>query len=547
MTSPFAASPTARRFLVASLTCGLLLTVSPIAADAAKRPSGAMKLKASQMKTVGTVKCGKVKGSWLPGTKLSGGYFITHAQQAKNYKALAKKTKGSAKKKAGKQASSYAAKAKSQLGSCRGNSPRSTAVRFDFSKAKALVLGSSSSVASRSTARASSGNSNLSVLLASGQLRDAVIQGSVKVGLVVAGPARKIYVVFPEGVNLDDSAQSGSCRFAQVDQDTGIPICIDSSLSGIGELGREDLHLGDPPGGWVQFDAAGNVYYWGYGTPPVGSGFPPKVLRRWSNGTVTDLVNTTDVTADDFQTLPDGSVLVAGESSLDGAWLRRINASGSVQTLKHMSGHNFGIFPDGNVYWGLYGLGGGGVHRYLTSSGQFEEKRWLGNSEPPDVYFSVDAVCPYSNPLCSSFAGFFGTLAQTFFPGDGTVFAVSGTRFYPGPLFKYYPTVELVDTSVSQIMVAEAAGNNLILAGLDGQGRHVLVLHSTSNGVETELLSPGEVEIYHLSYSPASGKVIYDGLRLSDNKPVMGEVDLASRTANISTTLSAKPSSVEGL
>ena len=56
---------------------------------AAKRPAGAVKLTGASQKSVGAVRCGKLKGSWLPGTKLAGGYFITHTQQAANFKKLA--------------------------------------------------------------------------------------------------------------------------------------------------------------------------------------------------------------------------------------------------------------------------------------------------------------------------------------------------------------------------------------------------------------------------------------------------------------------------
>jgi len=543
-----------RPVLSAALVCSLtLMLLVPGSADAATRPSGAVKLQSALMKTVGKVKCGKIKGAWLPGTALSGRYFVSHSQQAKNYKSLAKKKRGSAKKKATKQSADYAAKAKSQLSACRKTStapapPQSNALRFNISSAQALVLSSTAVGANKASAKISSGSSNLAALLPSGQLQDAVSQGSVLVGLVAPGPGGKIYVWFSRGVNLEDSTQlgAGACRFAEVDRNTGVPVCIDSSLSHFGELSTGNPSVRPPAGGWVQFDSAGNVYYRGYGTPLSGASMRPSVLRRWSNGTVTDLVNSSDVRISDFQVLPDGGVLVSGSTLATGQeWLRRVNASGGLQTVRNASGLNLGVFPDGNVYWGMWATGNFGVRRYLTSLGQIEEKMWIGdriNSETPESYFKPSEVCPQSNPVCESFAGYFGSFAQTFMPGDGTVFAVAGT------LFKYYPTVERVDTSVARITIAEAAGRDLILAGLDSQGRNVLVTHSTATGSETQLLSPGdEVEIYHLSFAPTSGKVIYDGLRFSDNKIIMGEIDLASRTASVSTTLSAKPASVEGL
>ncbi len=61
-------------------------------------PAGAVKLPARSIKHVKGATCGKVKGAWRPGTVVSAHWFVTDAQQAKNYKAAARCARGGAKR-----------------------------------------------------------------------------------------------------------------------------------------------------------------------------------------------------------------------------------------------------------------------------------------------------------------------------------------------------------------------------------------------------------------------------------------------------------------
>ena len=60
-------------------------------------PSG-VTLPKSSLKRVGSVACGKVGGRWIPGTVISGGYFLSDAQQARNHAARARHETGRARK-----------------------------------------------------------------------------------------------------------------------------------------------------------------------------------------------------------------------------------------------------------------------------------------------------------------------------------------------------------------------------------------------------------------------------------------------------------------
>ena len=86
---------------VAAVFALALMGASALSVDgasaASKRPAGSVKLTGSLQKSVGKIRCGKIRGSWLPGTKLAGGYFISHTQQAANFKKLAGRAKGKAR------------------------------------------------------------------------------------------------------------------------------------------------------------------------------------------------------------------------------------------------------------------------------------------------------------------------------------------------------------------------------------------------------------------------------------------------------------------
>ena len=90
---------------------------------AAKRPAGAVKLTGASQKSRGAVRCGKLKGSWLPGTKLAGGYFITHTKQAANFRKLASRSKAKTRAKHLRSDAKFRGKARAELAICRTDSP----------------------------------------------------------------------------------------------------------------------------------------------------------------------------------------------------------------------------------------------------------------------------------------------------------------------------------------------------------------------------------------------------------------------------------------
>ena len=92
---------------------------------------------------------------------------------------------------------------------------------------------------------------------------------------------------------------------------------------------------------------------------------------------------------------------------------------------------------------------------------------------------------------------------------------------------QYYPTVDPVLTSVKNVTLAQMVGRKLILAGSTTDSVNTLVVLDLDTFQETILIdSSNEVEIYNMSYITATNKIMFNGLRFSDNTLVVGEVDM---------------------
>ena len=276
------------------------------------------------------------------------------------------------------------------------------------------------------------------------------------------------------------------------------------------------------------------------------------VLRKYLNGITTDL-STDNVSVTTFLVTPDGTVFVSGRTiSTGAAWVRRITATGSLESVSSaIDSLSLMLFPDGNVYMGWPGCSasiGCGMSRYLTATDQLDAKYWVSDSSLGYTeYFDVFAICTSAgtwagNPFCDERGGWIGWSFRT---GDGNEFVTA----WEGPsavLMQYYPTVRFLATEVTNIKVAQGIISNLILAGLNASGKNVLTLYNTANDAEAELIGPSnEIEMYHLNYVANGNKVLFDGLRFSDNKYVIGEYDLSTNQLNVVATSATKWSDLQ--
>jgi hypothetical protein len=139
-------------------------------------------------------------------------------------------------------------------------------------------------------------SSSLQAIEPDGDVRPAIVSGSANVSQFIVGPTGNVYILFTGRVNLDDTTLPGTCLLAEVAPSTGVPTCVDDTLSWIT---WPQPHSGQNPA--IQFDGAGAVYYSGH------SSDGHTVLRKYVNGTVTDLI-TDNVSLYDFLVLPEGGM-----------------------------------------------------------------------------------------------------------------------------------------------------------------------------------------------------------------------------------------------
>jgi hypothetical protein len=106
---------------------------------------------------------------------------------------------------------------------------------------------------------------------------------------------------------------------------------------------------------------------------------------------------------------------------------------------------------------------------------------------------------------------------------------------------QYFPNVVGASTSVKNVGVMEPALSSLILTGTNSAGLNITTLYDTSSDTEQVLIpDSNEIEVYHLNYVASTNKVMFDGLRFSDNKYVIGQVDLGTKVISASQTGSLK-------
>jgi hypothetical protein len=89
--------------------------------------------------------------------------------------------------------------------------------------------------------------------------------------------------------------------------------------------------------------------------------------------------------------------------------------------------------------------------------------------------------------------------------------------------------------------------HSIVLSGLDASNNYKTVYFNSDSGNETTLIpTSSEIEIYHMTYNAATNKMMFDGLRFSDNKYVFGQVDLGTNQLHIFSTLTSKWDDFQG-
>ncbi len=527
-----------------------LLLLCPLLAsgvETLENPKGSVKLTKAQLRQRTGYYCGLVQARWVPGTRLSETRFYPTDAEISNLTAELRKATGRRRtaiskeiagikkplptrrlvcsaivKSSTKRSLTKVLKTQSSkwtnfqsirraAGQSQSNSggvrPMDANVLFNVSGAVALAKPETPT------------GSNLLAVDSSGNATDALVSGVASVQNFYVTPNGRIYVVFASKIPLVDGAQP--CLLAEIDKQSGVPTCVDTSLDSI-ELSQFYRFPGA-----IQFDDAGNIFYTGRNTSFK------TVLRRSSNGQPTDLIND-NIWLWGFLVLPNGGVIVSGTTaSTSVSWVRRISASGSLSTLVSGTSAIFlERFADGNVYFGLWGSRFFGVQRYLIGSNAIDPKYWISgdiNSDTPSRYFDAGKMCETDRNLMEGFCGLFGANIRALYnyPGKAT-YVISGFTGQPGSvLMQYYPTVEKQEVSFSDVSLSVGAGKKIVLTGTNANGGNITTLFNTETKVETTVVdSANEIEMYNITYVQTTNKVMFNGLRFSDNQFVVGEINI---------------------
>jgi hypothetical protein len=355
-----------------------------------------------------------------------------------------------------------------------------------------------------------------------GTVVDAVSNGTAPVQDFYSAPNSRVYVTFRTATALIPGATP--CVLAEVNPDSGVPTCVDNELSSI-RLTPTMFGRGNNP---VQFDASGNIYY--LGSQNVASGTPKQVLRKYVNGAVISLIND-NITINDFVVLPDGSTLLSGSTASTGAtWLRRLSPAGGLSTINSSTNITFmRKFADGNIYIGQIANSGGVIIRWITATAQIDSKPWTTMMMNSDAYFNVAYLCWQNSSKHQGFCSGSGIQFSALFNfGSGRTLATVGNGGTSGSnLFQFFPTVEATNTIIKNVTLAISVNNKLILAGLNESGVNSLTVYDPETDQETVVVDQSnEVEVYNLTYIAATNRIMFNGLRFSDNRFVLGEIEM---------------------
>ncbi len=485
----------------------------------AARNNGAIRVPQENLLELGGVVCASINDKWLPGRLLKNGKFLSYAAQIKKQKKRMTKQFGQAQLKA-KRKLKQLRKAKAEFAVVCQNATKDptpgygSAKNLNFSGAIGVAI---SGVTSRGLLCQSS---NFKKVLASGLLAD-ITEEDLQVAKFLVGPNNKLYALFAQPTDVGDQPEQLSCLLGEIDISTGEATCIDNELAGI-------KWISAPANDAVQFDAEGAIYY-------LGEVDGINVLRKYLNGESETLTNE-NILIDNFLVLSDGSVVLYGSTVNTAAkWIRKLLANGSLQSIKSVQSGDLGVgfiklFPDNKLYFGISDGNLSGVFTMDQNASSLEQTPWIARgTDPQPLGANCDAVDQLKDTThCGAKVSI---LHRT---PSNKIYALVGES-PEASLMKYYADVSAPDTVVKKITIMQGILSSILLSGLNDNDKNVTTLFDTSDNSELQLIGPeNEIEVYHLRYfAPGSGelghRVVFDGLRFSDNEYVIGFYDLGEQ------------------
>lgn len=123
-----------------------------------------------------------------------------------------------------------------------------------------------------------------------------------------------------------------------------------------------------------------------------------------------------------------------------------------------------------------------------------------------------------------------GTVARFLTVGSSTTFGVVGTASQGRQLWYYCLELKRSNvTAVTAIDVSALVDTRFLFAVATSVGANILSVYDPSTQQETVILDgSNEVEVYSMSYSTVRQCALIAGLRFSDNRQVVLQVDVPS-------------------
>lgn len=395
-----------------------------------------------------------------------------------------------------------------------GGTITGSAIQFDLSDAVAIMKADETT--SAQIVKASATKSNIFKLTTTGAIEDVFTEGeAIVASKLYVAPDGKPYLLFSSPITVNNQ----QCILLRLSRNNTSE-CVDDTLQSISEFSASTKP--------IQFDEEGNIYYSGF------TDEGKRVLRKKSASldVKVDLIND-NISIDNFLITNDGVAYLSGQTeSTKTNFFRKILTSGAlVNLLNGADIMSLYELPDNNIYAGEWGERFGVLK--ISPEG-VSSTLYIGytsmNGVPHTCDFNLDSnsynSCVEPNAAkYEDFCGMGGTILSTFYRSpDDHVYVVAGTGD-TASLWQYWPEVKPIDTSVYRPTIVSGTMTTLLIAGYDASNKNKLISYNTADASEIDLLNGVDIEIYHFSYLASTGKIIFNGLRFSDNTYIVGSID----------------------
>jgi hypothetical protein len=485
--------------LVAACLCSLASTAFAL-------PENAVRLPSNKLFKAGSIQCGKLGNKWVPGTRLNRkGYFISHSQYSKNFRADAANASGNEKKRLLAKAKQLAIKAKKEAPTCSIGG-----TKLSILGAKTLVV---LPLPSPSSVRVSSTTNTLFKVSAEGFMQEVTFTDDAgnststtrnPVGVYDVNQDYIILVFGFDALNLSDGylVRKGDGKIF--------------SLASAGLPSGFPTNTNFKNGRIVQTDQTGDIFYKVRSTGAGGAGVFDLVKIDTSNPALLTNISysPTDETIYNFAVNAQGNIIYNSrlKTDLNSEFYRIKKNNGGFQNI-----------PLGSVYWV-------GIDQNFYYQNSAAVKK-LVIDDAGNVTSSDYGVYSFNIPAIYD--------SYKFDFSDRQVFAsTSGARVVEVINPSNNPR-EVPGLPVAPIRIGGQSNNYYYLAGSDSNSNPTIIRVDPKTDSHVQLYTPGKYDVYEMAVS-SDDVVTFSALRLSDGKKVFIKIDSSGNESVINEELNVK-------